>query len=56
MTSTLSAVTAGSTIGARIRGEEGGGGVQPILTIDKYDLKFADHHCINDEYVGEEWL
>ena len=40
--------------GADTRGW-GGGGVQPILTIEKYDRKFADHHCINDKYDGEEW-
>ena len=47
-------MTAGSTIGGRIRGEERSR-VQPILTIEKYDLKFADHDCVNDKYDGEEW-
>ena len=32
----------------------GGGGVQPILTIEKYDLKFADHDCGNDKYDGDD--
>ena len=50
-------MTAGSTIGVRIRGDaRGGGGVQPILTIEKYDRKFAYHDCENDKYDGEEWL